>query len=134
MNFGIAKIGRRISFKISRKMLALSRSPLPRIGLWTLDTNGILQLTNRPLTLRLHQLENESIPINIGKTLTYLTTDAFYLDILSYHDNRIRYQLNSVNDEEDGCAQMANLTMMRTLPLHFMSCEFRNGPFVLKLH
>lgn len=38
----------------SRMMLSLIQIPLPRIGSWTLDCNGVLQLSNRPLTLRLY--------------------------------------------------------------------------------
>lgn len=36
---------------LSRIMLSLSQKPLPRIGSWTLDQNGALRLSNRPLTL-----------------------------------------------------------------------------------
>jgi hypothetical protein len=57
---------------LSRIMLSLSQLPLPRIGSWTLDSNGILQLSNRPLTLRLQQLENEGISI-----FYHATTVAF---------------------------------------------------------
>jgi hypothetical protein len=118
---------------LSRIMLSVSQTPLPRIGSWTLDSNGILQLANRPLTLRLHQLENERIPTNIDRSLTYSATDAYYLDLLSCHDSRIRHQPNSLNDESDGRAQMANLTIMRALLSHFTNREFRHGPFVFRL-
>lgn len=104
---------------LSRIMLSLSRIPLPRIGSWTLDSDGILRLSNRPLTLRLHQLENGRIPTNITRSLTYSTTDAYYLDLLSCHDSRIRYQPNSLSDEDDGRAQMARVTIMRALLPHF---------------
>lgn len=66
---------------LSRIMLSLSQRPLPRIGSWTIDSNGILQLSNRPLTLRLHQLENAGIPTNIGRGLTYPSTDLYYLEV-----------------------------------------------------
>lgn len=118
---------------LSRIMLSLSQLPLPRIGSWILDSDGVLELTNRPLTLRLQQLENQRIPTNIGKTLTLSATDNYYLDLLSCHDNRIRFQPNSINDEEDGRAQMANLTNMRALLPHFTNREFRHGPFVFRL-
>ncbi|KAE8311255.1 hypothetical protein BDV41DRAFT_565942 [Aspergillus transmontanensis] len=68
---------------LSRIMLSLSQIPLPRIGSWTLDPNGALRLSNRPLTLRLHQLENGGIPTNIGRTLTHPAADAYYLDLLA---------------------------------------------------
>lgn len=110
-------------------MLSLSRTPLPRIGSWTLDTNGVLRLSNRPLTLRLHQLENGGIPTNISRSLTYSTADAYYLDLLSCHDCRIRCQPNSINDADDGRDQMARLTMMRALLPHFSNRDLRDGPF-----
>ncbi|KAJ5570569.1 uncharacterized protein N7459_009999, partial [Penicillium hispanicum] len=118
---------------LSRIMLSLSQCPLPRIGSWTIDSNGVLQLSNRPLTLRLHQLENAGIPTNIGRDLTYPSTDSYYLDILSCHDSRIRHQPNSMYDEEDGRAQIANLSIMRTLLPHFTDRELRQGPFFYKL-
>ncbi|PYI11878.1 hypothetical protein BO78DRAFT_465861 [Aspergillus sclerotiicarbonarius CBS 121057] len=118
---------------LARIMLSLSQTPLPRIGSWTLDSNGVLQLSNRPLGLRLHQLENGGIPTNISRSLTYTTADAYYLDLLSCHDSRIRYQPNSLINREDGRAQMARLTIMRALLPHFTNRELRQGPFVHQL-
>jgi hypothetical protein len=37
---------------LSRIMLSLGRVPLPRIGSFTINDEGILSLTNRPLTLQ----------------------------------------------------------------------------------
>lgn len=118
---------------LSRIMLSLSQRPLPRIGSWTIDSNGVLQLSNRPLTLRFHQLENAGIPTNIGRNLTYPSTDSYYLDILFCHDSRIRHQPNSIHDEEDGRAQIANLSIMRALLPHFTDRELRQGPFFYRL-
>lgn len=110
-------------------MLSLSQVPLPRIGSWTIDPTGVLQLSNRPLTLRLHQLENAAIPTTIGRNLTYPSTDSYYLDMLSCHDRRILHQPNSMYDEEDGRAQVANLSIMRALLPHFTDRDARQGPF-----
>ncbi|KAB8225892.1 hypothetical protein BDV33DRAFT_230306 [Aspergillus novoparasiticus] len=118
---------------LSRIMLSLSQIPLPRIGTWTLDPNGALRLSNRPLTLRLHQLENGGIPTSIGRTLTYPAADAYYLDLLACHDGRIRHQPNSLSDEDDGRAQMARLTIMRALLPHFTNRELRQEPFLYRL-
>ncbi|KAJ5728674.1 uncharacterized protein N7483_003182 [Penicillium malachiteum] len=117
----------------SRMILSMSQTPLPRIGSWTLDSNGGLKLSNRPLTLRLHQLENAGIPINISRSTTYTGTEAYYLDLLFCHDSRIRNQPNSITDADDGRAQMARLTMMRALLPHFCNKEYRNGPFFYRL-
>ncbi|PYI36229.1 hypothetical protein BP00DRAFT_472418 [Aspergillus indologenus CBS 114.80] len=118
---------------MSRIMLSLSQLPLPRIGSWTIDTNGVLQLTNRPLTLRLHQLENAGIPTNMDRSLTYASADSYYHDILSCHDSRLRHQPNSMYDEDDGRAQMANLTMMRALLPQFTDRDLSHGPFFYRL-
>ncbi|KDB24066.1 hypothetical protein H109_04011 [Trichophyton interdigitale MR816] len=118
---------------LSRVMLSLSRIPQPRIGSWTIDSEGLIHLTNRPLTLRLHEFENLGIPTDIDRKMTYLTSEAYYRDTLFYHDNRIRYQPNSMNDEEDGRSQMANLAMMRTILSDYTSRDVRHGPFFFQL-
>ncbi|PKY07201.1 hypothetical protein P168DRAFT_295141 [Aspergillus campestris IBT 28561] len=115
---------------LSQIMLSLSRTPLPCIGSWTLDFDGVLRLSNRPLTLRLHQLENGGVPTNISRGMTYTTADSYYLDLLSCHDNRLRYQPNSLNDEEDGRAQMASLAIMRALLPQFTDRQLRQGPYL----
>lgn len=118
---------------LSRIMLSLARLPLPRIGSLTIDKHGVLCLLNRPLTLRLQHLENEGIPTNIDRNLTYSTTDAYLLDLLLYHDSRIRNQPNSIRNEYDGEAQLSTLTAMRALIPHFTTRDLRHGPFVLTL-
>lgn len=127
--------GKRINFfrGLSRIILSLSQTPLPRIGSWTLDTDGVVRLSNRPLTLRLHQLENGGILTNMKRNLTYPAADGYYLDLLSYHDSRIRHQPNSITDAEDGRDQVARLTIMRALLPHFTSRELRHGPFFFRL-
>ncbi|KAJ5515609.1 hypothetical protein N7527_007169 [Penicillium freii] len=106
---------------LSRMMLSLSQIPLPRIGSWTLNSNGALRLSNRPLTLRLHQLENGGIPTNISRSLTYSAADSYYLDLLSCHDSRIRYQPNSISNDDDGRAQIARLTITKRSYLIFLT-------------
>ncbi|KAH8746164.1 hypothetical protein F5882DRAFT_387429 [Hyaloscypha sp. PMI_1271] len=118
---------------LSHIMLALSQSPLPRIGSWTIDERGVLMLTNRPLAHHFHSLENEGIPTNIPRNLTYMTTDAYYTDLLGCHDSRIRNQPNSMINEEDGLSQMANLFTMRGLLPYFTTRDLRHGPFVFNL-
>lgn len=118
---------------LSRIILSLSQTPLPRIGSWTLDSDGVLRLSNRPLTLRLHQLENGGISTNMARNSTYSSTEGYYIDLLSCHDNRIHHQPNSIIDEEDGRAQVARLAIMRALLPHFTSRELRNGPFLFRL-
>lgn len=118
---------------ISRIMLSLGRIPLARIGSFTLDNTGVLSLTNRPLTLRLQELENGGIPIDIARNDTYTAVEPYLLDLLAYHDSRLRYQPNSINDESDCRAQMAVLTGMRAVLPHFVSRDLRNGPFLFTL-
>jgi hypothetical protein len=97
---------------LSRIMLSLSQLPLPRIGSWTIDERGVLSLKNRPLLLQFQSLENENIPTGIPRSLTYTATDTFYADLLACHDMRVQNQPNSIRDERDGLAQIANLFTM----------------------
>lgn len=129
----IHRLRRNLCRSLSRITLSLSRNPLPRIGSWTLDSNGILPLSNRPLILLYHQLENGGISTNIDRGMTCLTADTYYLDVLSCHDSRIRYQPNSLIDTEYGRAQMARLTIMRALLPHFTHRELRGGPLLYRL-
>jgi hypothetical protein len=76
---------------LSQIILSLARLPFDRIGSLTIDDQGILKHTNRPLTLRLHHLENETVPTNIDRDLTYSTSDSYFMDLLSYHDSRLRH-------------------------------------------
>jgi hypothetical protein len=76
---------------ISRIILVLDQSPMPRIGSLTIDNRGVLSLTNRPLTCQLQIMQNEGILTNIDRNLKYSNTGMYLLDLLAYHDNRIRH-------------------------------------------
>lgn len=118
---------------LSRIILSLGRVPLPRIGSFTMNNKGVVSLTNRPLTLRLQQLENERIPTNMSRDLTYTTIEPYLLDKFALHDSRLRYQPNAVNEASDCRTQMAVLTGMRAVVHHFYSRHLRHGPFLLTL-
>ncbi|EEP81436.1 predicted protein [Uncinocarpus reesii 1704] len=117
---------------ISRIMLSINRTALPRIGSLTLNDDGFIHLTNRPLTLRLQTMENEGIP-TIPRHSTYGSIEPYILDMLQCHDNRIRRQPNAIHSTNDGEQQLAALTMMRGLLPQFVSREHRDGQFVLTL-
>lgn len=65
--------------------------------------------------------------------MTYSAADVYYLDILSCYDNRIRYQLNSISNADDGRAQIVRLTIMKALLPHFSNKALREGPFLYRL-
>lgn len=118
---------------LSRVMLTLGKVPLPRIGSFTMDNDGVISLTNRPLRFQLHQLENESIPTNISRDTTYVTTESYMFDVLSCHDSHLVHQQNAVNDENDCRSQMAALATMRAVLPRFIRQDLRRGPFLLTL-
>ncbi|PWY76533.1 hypothetical protein BO83DRAFT_407009 [Aspergillus eucalypticola CBS 122712] len=118
---------------LSQIILSLAQFPFDRIGSLTIDNQGIVKLTNRPLTLRLHHLENESVPTNMDRDLVYSTSDSYYMDLLSYHDSRLRHVPNSIRDKADGEAQLSTLTIMRALLPYFSCRKHRRGPFIMTL-
>ena len=118
---------------LSRIILSLGRIPLARIGSFTLDNEGVLSLTNRPLTFQLQDLENGGIPTNIARNDTYTAVEPYIYDLLAYHDSRLRHQPNSINNVPDCRAQMAAITQMRAVLPHFISRNLRNGPFLFTL-
>lgn len=117
---------------IAQIILSLNRVKLPRIGSLTLDDDGLIELKNRPLTLRLQTFENEGIP-TIPRDCTYQSVEPYILDLLQLHDNRIHHQPNAIHSLKDGQEQFAALTMMRGLLPQFISRQYRDGPFVLTL-
>ena len=98
-----------------------------------MDNDGVISLTNRPLTCELQQLENGKIPTNINRHMTYTCIEPYLLDLFTLHDNRLAYQPNAVWDESDCRSQMAVLTGMRSLLHHFYSRHLREGPFLFTL-
>ncbi|KAK2811582.1 hypothetical protein FQN50_001924 [Emmonsiellopsis sp. PD_5] len=114
---------------LSRIFLNISRIPLPRIGSFTIDNDGFLRLANRPLSVEIHQLENEDIPTGIHRDYTYSTVDSYIADILSFHDSRLKNQPNAINDLGDYGSQLAALSAMRTICPVLFQRDFRRGPF-----
>jgi hypothetical protein len=116
---------------LSRILLSLGKMAHPRIGSFIIDHQGYISLSNRPLTLRLQWLENEGIPTNTGRQTTYSTLDSYVLDLLSYHDNRLIHQPNSISSVTDGRKQMAAIALMRSVLPQFLVS--RQGPFIFTL-
>lgn len=116
---------------LSRIMLSLGR-PFDRIGSLTMDDLGRIGLTNRPLTLHLPVLENEGIPANIPRHRSYSNVQSYLLDLLGYQDSRLQHQPNSIRDKYDAEAQMAVLTVMRSIIPNFFQQVLREGPFIFR--
>lgn len=54
---------------LSRILLSITRTPLPRVGSFIINKEGYLTLSNRPLSMELHELENEKIPTGLPPRL-----------------------------------------------------------------
>ncbi|UNI21350.1 hypothetical protein JDV02_007346 [Purpureocillium takamizusanense] len=117
---------------LSRVMVRLAKLPLPRIGSWTIDDEGVLSLTNRPLSIHVHMIENAGISSGIPRDRTYTSTEQYVLDLLACQDNRIRDQPNSIHNVEDGYEQLAALTSLRAC-LPTFTRGSRDGLFALSL-
>ncbi|KAK6379389.1 hypothetical protein LTS17_006307 [Exophiala oligosperma] len=118
---------------LSRIMVSLAKIPQARIGSFTIDNEGFISLSNRPLTLRLQALENEGISTNIPRMRTYECTDSYALDLLAYHDSRLLCQPNSMNDGIDGRRQMSVVGQMRSIMPQFLNSKTKRGPFFFRL-
>ena len=64
--------------------LSMNKVHFARIGSLTLDSNGIITLSNRPLTLYLQMLENEGIPSGISRERTYTSVDLTFPTFLVF--------------------------------------------------
>lgn len=90
-----------------------------------------IDLSNRPLFCHLQRLQNWDIPSGIARDTTCTSADSFYLDLLTGHDNRLRYPKNSVFSEDDARHQAVDLVLMRTSLAQFTDRSLRDGPFVM---
>ncbi|KAJ5104890.1 hypothetical protein NUU61_002237 [Penicillium alfredii] len=127
------KLRKNLFHGLSRIMLTLARTPLPKIGSFILDENGYLSLSNRPLTLEIQQLENEHIPVDMPQNSTHSTVDSYVNDILAFHESRLRHQPNAVNNVADGFYQISALMVMRSVWSCFFRRDLLRGPFFLNL-
>lgn len=75
---------------LAKVMLAISRVTLPKIGSFIIDNDGYLRLANRPLTLMLHDLENQGIAVDISRTQTFASVDSYVNQLITCHDNHLR--------------------------------------------
>ncbi|EEP82907.1 predicted protein [Uncinocarpus reesii 1704] len=118
---------------MSKIMISLAKVPQPRIGSWTINNDGRISLTNRPMFCHLNILENWYIPTDIPRNMTYTSADSFYLDLLAGHDNRLQHQANAAFNDDDARGQAADILLMRALLHKFTDRRLRDGPFVMQL-
>lgn len=121
---------RRTLFRdLSRILLSMARIPLPSIGSFIIDNDGYLQLTNRPLSLEIQDLENDHIPTNMPRYHTYSAADSYIVDLLGLHNSRLRNQANAINNMSDYIYQASALTAMQATFPSFFTKELCRGPF-----
>jgi hypothetical protein len=118
---------------MARLILSLARVPQARIGSFRFHDDGTVALANRPLSCSTIILENDRAPRIMQRSDTYMCTDAFVSDMLTFHNHRFLSQPNAVYDEQDCRGQMAVKTLLRALSHHYINWERRNGPFLLQL-
>lgn len=114
-------------------ILSLAKVPQPRIGSFHFNDNCTIALKNRPLLAAEIILESEGIPRSMEPRQTFDCTESFVSDLISLHDNRLRYDPSAADDEADCRSQMAIRTLLRTVSHHFIQRQYRNGPFLLQL-
>lgn len=119
---------------IAKVMLAMSKFNISKIGSFIIDDHGYLRLANRPLTLMLHDLENEHIAVDMPKHQTIASVDSYVNCLLGCHDNRLCSQPNAVKSAADCVSQMTALALMRTVRPHFFNRQLNEGPFIFCLN
>ncbi|KIA75690.1 hypothetical protein HK57_00505 [Aspergillus ustus] len=97
---------------LARIMLAVARTPVPKIGSFVLDSNGYLVLGNRPLTMGIQQLENKIYQLICHGTACNLQ----WTHIL-----------------EDGLYQTSALMVIKSVWSCFFRRDLCRGPFVFTL-
>lgn len=118
---------------LARISVSINKNPLPRIGSLSFGSDGFVSLCNRPLDLHFQMLENEGIPSGIPRYRTYAAVESYLSDLLSLQDSRAMNQPNAIHDQDDGESQLAALAALRATMHHFISPEYREGPFFYTL-
>lgn len=59
--------------RLSRNLLSICKTPLPRIGSFIINREGYLTLNNRPLSMELQQLEYEKVTTELSRDYTHST-------------------------------------------------------------
>ncbi|EGX87838.1 hypothetical protein CCM_09460 [Cordyceps militaris CM01] len=117
---------------LARIAISMNTIPLPRIGALCLEQDTV-SLSNRPLNLYMHMVENEGVSCQIPRRRTYLEVDPYVADLLTLQDAKLRGQPNAILGVEDGQCQMAALAALRATMHHFIDADLRQGPFFLTL-
>jgi hypothetical protein len=74
-------------------------------------------------------LENDGIPLDIPRSRTFCTVDAYVDALLSCHDSRLQHQPNAVNGAGDCASQMCALVLLRALRPRLFDPKLNLGPF-----
>ncbi|KAM3501888.1 hypothetical protein MY11210_009242 [Beauveria gryllotalpidicola] len=114
-------------------ILSLAKVPQPRIGSFCFNNDSTVTLTNRPLLTAEIILESDGIPRSIEPGETYSATESFVSDMMTLHDNRLRYDRSTADEESDCRSQMAVRLLLRATSHHFIKHKYRHGPFLLRL-
>jgi hypothetical protein len=77
-------------------------------------------------------LENAGAGRCVQQYQVHRLVDSYISDLFALHDQSFLCSRNAVYDEEDCRAQMAVRTAMRSVAHHYLTRDFRNGPFVLQ--
>ncbi|OAA42761.1 hypothetical protein NOR_04892 [Metarhizium rileyi] len=123
----------RLFHHLANITLSINRSPLSRIASLTMQSDGCITLSNRPLGLHFQMLENEGIISGIPRQRSYAAVESYISDLISLQDNKILHQPNAIHDWDDGKGQLAALTALRAVMHTFIRPEYRHGPFFLTL-
>lgn len=108
----------------------LTRKPLPRIGSFTIDDGGFLQLENRPLSADSTNVEADGRCLDIPRNRVYHTVDSYVNGLIHVHDHYLRHRRRLAGEI---VYRMSALTMMRAISHHFFERSLNHGPFYLGL-
>ncbi|KAI1504954.1 hypothetical protein F5X99DRAFT_331996 [Biscogniauxia marginata] len=123
----------RLFSDLARIRISMDKIPIPRIGSLSFGLSGVVTLSNRPLNMYFHLLENEGIPSGIPRQRTYSSIEPYISDFLSFQDNKLIYQPNAIHHQQDGEMQLAALTALRATMHRFIRTDYRDGPFYYTL-
>ncbi|KAG9257393.1 uncharacterized protein F5Z01DRAFT_694605 [Emericellopsis atlantica] len=117
---------------LAKTMLSLASIPQPRIGAFRFHADGIITLSNRPITTSIAILENDGAPRCIPRDRTYAATESYVSDMMTFHDHRLSSNRNAAFDATDCSSTMASKVTFRAVAHRYILEDRREGPFYLR--
>lgn len=117
---------------MSRIILSLSKCAQFRIGSWTIDNNGHINLSNRPIPGHLLLFEDYGVTADIPREMTYRDAASFFADLTLTHDNSLLVPDYGLSEKNANALSGDIIKLEEFLYWSYDQSSPCKGPFVMQ--